>query len=1227
MKNVTLDMCRQYIEQHKQKVVLSAQPGTSIASVSELRDKIFIVEIGKTDHTLILPSAGRYRELCFRKGRFYKESKTRHLENYALDRYRVSCFSLSLTAFSEWLEEQVLEEEISLSKKDAKLLQQHQIDVPPSRKTTRRNLQDAYQNLFKKDGAKANIAAHPVTPIIEKYCPVKQGETQVLELELEEVLKADEIVEIPKEHSEVFTKYGIPLPQKIGHKDYKESVHKTHIHPDVLKTISEQDLAVLRKYGIHISASGQAYGKVKAPRTLAAKIRLACAVTCVFSALGAGIWYFFGEDIKPWIQSEKIRLEANRYLNTVKQHAEELAQEAGEAARLLEMMAKEYPPEQDYVESHPRLLPIIKTCETRIQYWRDIVGKGEKLLSEKKTAEARTFLQSQSFYIANHPEGKQTIARVRSKLQITQRINQHLKDETEREVRVQRVVSTLRQYVLSAGEWLDLSDEKLAIIATRYARDKERIPVDAKIYSELAQTRKQLDELENACRVIEAAARTDYAKAEVLTKPYSDFQLAQVNKLRDLDESLAETLRALEKLANKGVGRNMANQKLAELGDRQSALRKLLDTADVASKQLEKFPADLGLPKLSKEMNDIIARADEESKHLRSLLTKAAQLIDDNRFNDAHAALSPEISSGKTVLPELRRVSETLAELCQRGQMLQMEKSERMLQVSKWLADMQRGSSEMKELLFGLDEEVKLQRDEYANNKDVASRFAQYQESVRQLSDLQNNATSLIAGVETKLQQKQLTEAQQMAQQGKATLDTLRSSLSKAKAVRSEITTLAREAKQQKERQDKLDSTQRILGKIEKYTTRLQEILEPMQKNSLRLAKNYPSSEGYPALSEVSQATLAKAQKSLGTYTALAKQARELLQKNQSDRAASLLQPYEARSLSEPNFTNDLKNLQNELSQKLQLAESIKKGKSKEGQAEQLIAEIRKRRDGLNTVIAALDKNLQLLQSQYGSLQDTQTNYAREYLRQGQEEVRSLDDLIGTAERLTKEHKYNAATDLVKPFVEAASHSLLPALNSFVANTEKTLQTFADPKLRAQVVAKAQAEQERKARQARLVRAPGSWYVELESVLNNYDRIKPQLEGAVKDGIRIVLTTIDSETSKAREYPRDIAEVDDIIAVLQQKGQKITSDPNSLRARDLNTYLETRSLNVDLREELSELKDSVSKLDTELRLGSWVEEETLRTFLRNIKGVDRKYREIYLNVKGPLETLETQLPN
>lgn len=1226
MKNVTFAMCRQYIEQHRLQTLFTSQPGSCLAGMEDkLRDKVLVVETSASERTIVLPLPGRYRELSFRKDRFCKDSMTRNLQNYTNARFRVSCFELPLNDFCGWLEDCFLEEEVALSKKDAALLQQHQIDVPPSRKTTRRHLKNAYQDLLKKADEKPEKDRKSVAPIIEKYCPPKQKEDTVV-LELEEVLKADAMVEIPQEHTAVFTKYGIAVPQKTSYKDLKESIHKTQIHPDVLKTISASDLEVLRKYGIRISASGEAYGKVKAPRTLAAKIRLACYTVVVIALLAGGIWYFFGEDLKPWIQSEKIRLEAHRHLNVVKQYTGELAQEVSESARLHQFIAREYPPEQDYVEPHPRLQPIIKSSETRLEQWRQVIVKSEKLLAEKKYGEAREFLSTQALYINSHPEEKQTIARVRSKLQITQRINQLLKDETEREDRVQRVVSTLRQYVLGAGDWLDLMEEKLAIIATRYVGDKERIPVDPKIHIELELTRQKISEYEAVCRVIEAAMRTDYVKAETIARPLADVKLDQLDKLRDLDESLAETLRALEKLANKGTNRNMANQKLNEVSERHSELKKLLEAADASCKQLEKFSVDLGLPKPPKEMADLLVRGEEENKQLRNLLTKATQSIDDSRFNDAYTALSQELTASKTSVPELRRLNETLAELCQRGQMLQMEKSERVLQVSKWLSGMRSAVAETKTVLTGLAEEIELFGKEFAGDKQLSASAAKHLESVRQLVATQTQAEGLISEVENRLQARQLAEAHQLSQKDKGMPETLRSISTKAKNVRSEVAALASQAKLNKERQEKQENCQRILAKIEKYALRLKDILDPLQQNAMRLNKNYPASEGYPTLSPEAQAILVKAQKSLEGYGQLAKQAKELLQKKDIERAFSLLQPYEARSLSEPTFVNDLNKLQTELSQKLLQAENVKKGKTKEGQAEQLINEIRKRRDGLNSAVTLLDKNLQVLQSKYGNVQDTQTTYARQYLGQGQEELRSLNDLIATAERLTKEHKYNAAIDLVKPFTES-SHSLLPALNSFVANTEKSIKALEDPQQRAQAAAKAEAEKAKAARQQKLIRAPGNWYPELESVLDNYDQIKPQMEGAVKEGIRIVLTTIDSQVSKAREYPRDIAEVDDIIAQLQQKGQKITVDPNSLRARDVNAYLEKRSLDVDLREELGELRSSVSKLQNELRLGGWVDEETLRTFLRNIKSVDRKYREMYLNVKSPLETLAVQLPN
>lgn len=1230
-KNFTLEMCRQYIEQNKQKKVFSAQPGSKLPQLLAdvpYKNRVLLCVAPVNAQIILIPyDDKRHHLLYFQKGKLIQEGVLDSLKKYSVDSYQVWCYQLVVGEFWSWLEQNSAEEKVSIPRQDAEILKQHKIDIPPSGETTRRHLKDAYTKM-KESGEKEEKNHAAAVKVLQKYCPSpKEHDTLASELEL--VLKQDEIVKIQEEHSQVFTKYGIKVPENITYKQFHETV-KSHAPKHLGKTISAEDLEVFKKYGIQFSASGEVQGKVKLPPTRASKLKAMCYGVLLAAILAAFVWQFGWDLLKYYWHRGARTLEITRLYRQVERPLLQLQKETDEAEKLYGLILKEYPATEDYMEPHPKMQPIIKKGKGRLKQWQAQFRHGYDLLTEGKLDEAEKLGQQKETYLAQIAEDAQIIERVCKRLTVIQHTNKLLKDELLREERVHKALSNLRNYILQAGESLDLIEEKTALITIRYGADQESAPLDAKSNGYILKIRQKVEEFETAIRQIETAKRSDYKKAATLCAPYQSLQISELGNLRDIEETMSEVIAHLEKFHQNRLAKSDVNQMIQETLDRANLLKKHLDVAEQRLGAVEVLPTELNLPRPTKEAREILSKAQEEVKNLRTAITKANQLLDDKRINEAKNLVSQE-SSPKSVLPELLQVSENFLETIQKGEVLKVEKTEKTLRVSDLVAKAKRHCNSLQNNLANLPEEISSLAKEYAANTQAATKLTQYAQTVKKFVALQESEEKLLVSVSEKIQKQLLAEAQSILENNQPTVEQIAKASLQIPVLRGEIQKLVSVAKQEKERQLQLDRCQKVIAKIDRYTTRVKGILDPIDSDIMRLAQNYPASEGYPQLGEATREILKQSKKNLDVCATLAAKGKDLVKKNQIGDAFTLLVPYEGKSLSSPNFMTDITTLQNEITQKLQEAENLKRKKSKTGQVEQLLAEVRRRHDALNKIIPSLEKNLQTISPNYASIPHGYglDPNAQEYLRDGKNELAALTSLLGSAEQQIRQQKYSAAIELLQPFSDAESkgYTLLPPLTTLLAISERIMQQFQDPKQKALMEAKVKMQKDRQARIKNLARVPGVWYQDVDKALGQYESMNSKIIEAVKENATVVVTALDSQVQKLKEYPQDIAQVDYLLAFFQEKGKRVEINPDSLSDKDLEKYIKTKSIELDIAEEVAEIKGSVGKLQNELRLGGWVEEETLRTFLRNVKSIDRKYQEVYKNIRNPLLNLEAQIPN
>ena len=375
----------------------------------------------------------------------------------------------------------------------------------------------------------------------------------------------------------------------------------------------------------------------------------------------------------------------------------------------------------------------------------------------------------------------------------------------------------------------------------------------------------------------------------------------------------------------------------------------------------------------------------------------------------------------------------------------------------------------------------------------------------------------------------------------------------------------------------------------------------------------------------------AKAQSKLRSYEKKVQKAKTRLNKKQITKGLKYVVRYEKQKLTDTKFIEDFKIIQNELLTKRTLAEKMSKNLDKIQYVKKLINELEAKRRKLEGVIPALQKNFNLLTQKYPEFKKFANLDANtpKYLLEGKYERNDVIDILQQGRKLLLARNHNRAIAVLKPYVEN-ENSIYPVLKLLLQKSNKILESVADQGYRNQLRQKLNKEANFARNKNRFKQSPGRWYDGLMQTLDQYQNRKAQIDKALNGyGSRIVHTHIENNIRKIKSYTENMGELQAYLQDIKDKGQSIRLSQrlSPYRKKLINDYLEQKTFLLDIQTELSDLNSNIQQLKKELSLGGWIEEKTLRNILRNLKFIDRKYKDKYNTIKSPIVTTHTLLPN
>ena len=598
---LTIDRCLQFLKQ----ITLETTFADKNASEIDLHQKSFrkkLLLISKKDEQVIVVYSGRqYRCLHFQQGVYQGEKNEKDLKQYQDKSYSVSCYKVFLNEFFMWLEQdRFLDEEVTLDLEDIGILNQYKVEVSKDRKTTRRHLRDV-KNRIKDEKQKKVIE--------KKYkLPKKSAKKVPLALEFEEALKEEDIVEIIGKDSQVFTKYGLDVPQKTSYKNFKHTL-RSNFKKVLDKTICDEDLEVFRKYGIHFNQSGELVGKVKVP--FYKRHQRAFALLCVLFLL-TGLWLFYGDRIVPsiirfFIQRRERGLYQYHYTN-LKEYNKKLDQEIVLSRRLYNLL-------KQYKKLKPSTLKEIEKAASQSKEIAKALKKAKEKMQKKEYAQAIKILQ-----LAKTSYGDRIKFIQQTREFLEQEKAKKISDILKHQEKGKKARSFYREY---QGYQKDLQKENSLL---------------QKAFVSLYGSIKQTEEWQQIQESIqkEKLISKDIAKAKQYLKEKKYDKTLEI-----LQESLAAHSEALKSMKNlhqtlhlkQGEKLQLNLKKMQKiLSPLQKESRYLVDLYQIFTKE---YPANEDYIEPHPRICKLIQGIHQKSQHLRSIFEKIRSMQRQKKFTDA----------------------------------------------------------------------------------------------------------------------------------------------------------------------------------------------------------------------------------------------------------------------------------------------------------------------------------------------------------------------------------------------------------------------------------------------------------------------------------------------------------------------------------------------------------------------------------------------------------------
>ena len=967
------------------------------------------------------------------------------------------------------------------------------------------------------------------------------------------------------------------------------------------------------------------------------------AVFLLFFGLVAAIcWFFYGEELQPIAEKyyrqarqqviallqkdKKERAAAAVIIDDLQKYQRILQAEWQNCYQLRQKLLKDFPVERNYPSPSPRVIAMLERSRENLTAVTKILTQAKAILENQGGVSALQWLEEYRGYAKKHADGPELLRRIYNKLRITYNLAENIKQTQEEEVRIRRTAHRLRFYLASTEEWFTLIDEKLAILNERYPLSQKYPTVAAKVLETLAEKRRKVLKIDAAVgQINQALFENNLELAGKLTSTYNNAG-KDLDILIDMDDSISEVLKVCKRFHIERERKRVIDRMFLLLPQRLETLQQSLVLA-------EKSWKDLGQAAAKEQPPALLTKTNEQIRWLKENYARLLQLLNDKKEDDA-LALAEKFTpdTGTELIAQLSSFSESTQDRLRvakasKSAEQQRQKSEKLQKrLIELLALSKQRLNKLGQIYQDWQTEIQSIGKEFPDLK-----VANQEKITTQTPKIQEWLTQTIQQAEQEIARRQLTTAYQVLSEGRSRLNYIAKYIDKLADERQQLERRLLAVRDEQQQKLVFGRCQRTLDKLEKYVQIITQQITPLEKEIETLKRDFQPHAKYPALNQRSQQVIAKGKKWISSYENKIQTTRNLLKRKDFSSALEVLAPFEGKRLpGYEQFNEELKFVQEDINKTREKSRQIKVNFAQITEAEKYLGELERRVQDLMAIIPQTKDVLGQLARYY-----RQDGYERadqfvgKYLHEAELELEHLRTIISQGKNLLEQRKYYQAISCLQPHSTSFNPGiipLVPLLKTYLTKSQDILQRNRtierDPQLRQKNIQKYLAEIERQKQRKQWEAPPGPWYDELIRLAENYTSLEREILSSIEGkGSSLVHAGINSNWSKIKEYKQLMAGLHELENAIRRKGRSLPTKSDNYKEKELLEYLrDGRKIRVDVAEDINTISRGISKLKQEIR-SSWIEEETLRLVLRELKTINRKFNEKYQNIYGQLLNL------
>lgn len=896
---------------------------------------------------------------------------------------------------------------------------------------------------------------------------------------------------------------------------------------------------------------------------------------------------------------------------------------------------RKFPSSQGYPEPSNNLLSKIKDADKYLEELKAVQTKADEFLDDY--ANAKKYLYSIEVNEVLKEEKKTLLRQSIERFDKFYQLLQFIYDQEQKQRLIRMAYRNLREAIIDREQRVKALDENWKILQ-KYPENAGFPPRPKDIPQILKEARNKNRQLIKNLRSIESAMMGSADETLQLIDSQKEDNKSNLVELDSLHGSLIDLVSICMSISNQ---RKLAQQTMALLEPVVATIdtaEKYFQSIEECTASLDEFPEELEVPRPDIDEKETITSLRRQYKRWTDCASNVRKLISQNQFEEAQKLLSG-LSEETFPMATLEQFQLNMQDALNLATSMK-EKSETVKEIAQYMRKVQAQSVALETVVHEIEQYDEQCRTVYTRTKGFDPHKIEFSEKLKQGKNFISTFKTILTQVNNSLAQKNLDNALSLLKRSD-------SNISKSNSLVPELTKIKDDFSKQVHKYQVIAEQKQTIAEIKKYTNQLKKYIEELEEqlNPLEISvseyKEFSKEIENPE--EIPQDVMQACKEAHFQISSIKSTLQTGDNYSTNLQYAEALAYWENQNFSQLINRDVISKVEKALGVMDDLSVAVKRIKDRK---EKMIAVnntlnlLQDRLSQLQLLHPQLQKNIEILTKQYPESEGylPLNPNAIQTTKDAENEIRELKQAIDRGESWIARGQYDEAIQKLKIYHEPTS-TKLRFIKTIADDVEKTIaenqRMSSNADYRQKMEQKKQEELTKKNRRAQWRKSPGVWYNEVETLLQNFDKIRNKIDSSLNGGSVHIFPRVLTAINELRRIPDDIAELQEMIYNIEQNGGNIAELLDKREELAMTSRIkrevqlsrlfhQTRSMDVSVANAISEAMSLVEKIRYALEeeKASYVNEQDLKSLQKVLQSATTKYEDVKQPIYSTLTSIE-----